>query len=204
MNPWQFLRQEIDGAARSIRYDLSLRRARRQMHSRMSADTQELPVLAPPRPDDAARKRRVILAGGGVLVIAAAVSGYLAVGNSLDALTGSGGDPASLPQRPGRARPTPTASEAQPSPSTVELSDVRLPVSQNSPLPNPPRATPSPPTGTPPVPTPAPTCSCVTPSPTVSPSPTATPSATSSPSISPSPAAQATAQTTPVNPAATR
>ncbi|HCU50906.1 MAG TPA: hypothetical protein DGG94_14085, partial [Micromonosporaceae bacterium] len=176
MNPWHLLRREIDGAIRSVRYDLAVRRARRGMNEA----TTELPVITatPPLSGDAGRKRRVILATSSVLVAAGAVSGYYAVTSGLDALIADGGSPARLPETGSRFS-SPTASQVDPTATTPGA--VRVPIAHSSVIP--PRATQTtagPPIGTPPVPTPAPTCNCPTgsPSPSASPSPSPTPSST--------------------------
>lgn len=175
MNPWHLLRREIDGAVRSVRYDLAVRRARRGMNEA----TTELPVITatPPLTGDAGRKRRVILATSSVLVAAGAVSGYYAVTSGLDALVADGGSPAGLPGT--GARPVPSSSiSPQVEPTATTPGAVRVPIAHSSVIPpRPTQTTAGPPTGTPPVPTPAPTCNC----------PTGTPSPSPSPSTSPTP-----------------
>lgn len=178
MNPWQFLRREIDGAVRSVRYDLVRRRARRAMN----AKTTEIPTLTANRPS---RKRRMILASSSALMAAGSIGGYFAVTSGLDALVAGGGSPAGLPDAgPPAPQTTPTA-QIEVTPSAGAYQPV--PVSNNTGLPTAPipeATVPNTPTGSPPVPTPAPTCGCPTPSPTVSPTPEPTPTPSTPPSTS--------------------
>lgn len=182
MNPWQFLRREIGGTVRSLRYDMAAGRARR----RMTQETMELPVIAPGAMFTR-KRRRVVLAAGTALVAAAGVSGYFAVSTGLDALVGGGGGPGALPGT--STKPKSPSPNVSPATSTVP---VGAQVDGGSPPKKPVVPVSATPTLTPPVPTPAPTCNCPTPSPTPSASTTPSPSPSGSPSSSPSASSSAT------------
>jgi hypothetical protein len=179
MNPWQFLRHEIGGTVRSLRYDLTTGRDRR----RMQQDTMELPIIA----TYSRKRRRVVITAGTALMAAAGVSGYFAISSSIDALTGGGESPASLPRT--TVKPRPSSSPVNPvTPPVVPAAVQQIPNTQPMPAAPGPAKTEATPTLSPPVPTPAPTCTCATPSPspTVSPSPSPSTSPSTRPSASPS------------------
>ena len=205
MNPWQLIKREVGGAARSLRYDLARRR------DGAEEDTARIPLAAPGR---GRGRQRLVLSGGALLLISGGVGTYYAIAEGVEALLSDDGGPQGMPQgRPSRsAGPTTNVEQPpepvllQPEPVTSTRVLVAAPLPSSSAL-------------LPPVPTPGPTCpplpapspeatktpaqpsasasssspqperTCVSPSatpPSPSPSPSASPSAPPSPSNSPS------------------
>ncbi|WP_144121505.1 hypothetical protein [Catellatospora sichuanensis] len=183
MNPWQMIKREIDGARRSLRYDLARRR--------MKGDTAEMPAVGDgPDPQPPRARHRVVLATGALVLASVGVGGYYAIAAGVDALLGDERLPGALPHvtvPAGSAEPVPwRQTNATPSP-TDRVKDA--PAGQIvTPGPSP-RRTPSP------TPTPCDCESSPTPSPShkPSPSPSPSPSPCPSPSVSASTSASASA-----------
>src|SRR5688500_11439358 len=88
MNPWQYLRREVDGAIRSIRYDLSAKRVKRT--GRRAGRYATVPATVKDR-------RRFYAVAAAVLLPVAGASGYFAVTSGFDALFPGDGAPNGLP-----------------------------------------------------------------------------------------------------------
>jgi hypothetical protein len=180
MNPWQLIRRELDGALRSMRYDMARRR--------MNDDTVLLPIISDDTPEPHSRRQRMALAAGAFLLVSGGVGGYYAVAGELDALLSDGSGPAGLPRVDSSASPRATARS---SPTGTPSAAVSAAVATSAPAVVRPRVTPSKhhkPKPTPPVPTPAPTCRCTpppSPRPSGSPTPSPTPTPTPEPSVTP-------------------
>ncbi|GHJ44997.1 hypothetical protein Cs7R123_23390 [Catellatospora sp. TT07R-123] len=183
MNPWQLIRREIEGARRSVRYDLD----RRRTHERTAVISMDTDGPAP------RGRRRVMLATGALLMVSTGVGGYYAVAGGLEALLGDGAPPSALPRVPatGSAVPTPAPSPTPRRPSPTPSAGSQLVPAHGLPSTRRPSPRPTPPGGASP-----------SPSPTPSPSPSAEPSPSDSPSPSPS-VSPDTAESTPAAPRVT-